>query len=351
MLVADLPVPIVQAPLAGGPSTPELAAAVSAAGGLGFVAAGYRTAAGLADVLGAVRALTERPFGVNLFVPSWSPAEPAVYEPYAERLRPEAERYGVELGRPRSDDDEWKGKLAVVRDARPAVVSFTFGCPDAEIVGDLRERGSEVWVTVTEMEEARIARDAGADALVVQGVEAGGHRGSFADDDDAGLTGLLSLVQVVRRAVDLPLVAAGGIGDGRAVAAVLCAGAQAAQLGTAFMLTPEAGTSEGHRRALAEAAPTRLTRAFSGRRARGLANPFLLAHSDAAPAAYPEIHHLTAPLRAAARQAGETDVVNLWAGEAHELARALPAGELVAALAEEARAAVRDAAARLSADG
>jgi nitronate monooxygenase len=347
VLLDTLTHPIVQAPLAGGPSTPQLAAAVSEAGGLGFLAAGYRKAAALEADLAAVRAGTERPFGVNLFVPAWTPAAPEAYEAYVERLRPEAARYGVELGDPRSDDDEWDDKLALLCERPVAAVSFAFGCPPADVVRDLRERGTEVWVTVTEIAEARIAEAAGAQVLVAQGVEAGGHRGSFGDDDDKGLIGVLALLQLLGAATELPLVGAGGIVTGAGIAAVLCAGARAAQLGTAFMLTPEAGTAEGHRRALQAPGETRVTRAFSGRRARGLANPFLLEHSSHAPAAYPEIHYVTAPLRAAAREAGETDVVNLWAGQAHELARPLPAGELVRALGQEARAAVAEVGRRL----
>jgi nitronate monooxygenase len=194
-----------------------------------------------------------------------------------------------------------------------------------------------VWVTVTDPEEAEQAAAAGADALVVQGIEAGGHRASFVDADGAGEYGLLALLALVAERTPLPLVASGGIASGGAVAAVLCAGAQAAQIGTAFMRCPEAGTAAAHRAALATRAPTRLTRAFTGRRARGIANRFLREHSAQAPVAYPEVHHATAPLRAAGRAAGDPEVLNLWAGQAHELARDLPAAELVAALAAEAR--------------
>ena len=180
----------------------------------------------------------------------------------------------------------------------------------------------------------------GADALVVQGVEAGGHRGGFDDEDGSGEYGLLTLLRLVARAVDLPLVAAGGIVDGPSVAAVLVAGAEAAQLGTAFLCCPEAGTSPAHRQALAAYERTALTRAFSGRRARGLVNRFLAEHTATAPAAYPQVHHLTTPLRAAARKAGDPDAVNLWAGQGHPLVEGLPAGELVRRLADDARAAL-----------
>ena len=234
----------------------------------------------------------------------------------------------------------------------PAVVSFTFGCPQPDLVERLHDAGSEVWVTVTHPAEASQATDAGADALVVQGSEAGGHRASFRDDADSSTgIGLLSLLQLVRARTDTPLVATGGISTGAAVGAVIAAGASAAQLGTAFLRCPEAGTAEVHRRALAGDAPTATTRAFSGRLARGIRNRFLDDHTAEAPAAYPEVNHLTAPLRQAGRVAGEPDLVNLWAGQTYQLGDTLPAGELVARLAAEARVAVQQAQQRLHPGG
>jgi nitronate monooxygenase len=266
-------------------------------------------------------------------------------ERYAEALRGEAERYGVALGDPRHDDDGWRDKLTLLAEERVAVVSFTFGCPEASIVDELRRAGAAVWVTVTTASEAVVAERAGADALVVQGVEAGGHRASF-DDDVPGDIGLLALVRLVAAAVDLPLVATGGIGDGRGVAAVLAAGADAAALGTAFLLTPEAGTSPTHRGAVARDTPTALTRAFTGRTARGIVNRFLVEHDADAPSAYPQVHHLTAPMRAAARDAGDAEGFHLWAGQAHALAEELPAADLVRRLSEDAHEALREALAR-----
>lgn len=178
----------------------------------------------------------------------------------------------------------------------------------------------------------------GADVLVAQGVEAGGHRGSFDDDDTAPAHSLKSLVAQLSDA-GVPLVATGGIVTGQGIAAATAAGARAAQLGTAFLLCPEAGTAAPHRDALrAREAPTRLTRAFTGRTARGILNEFMVEHDAEAVAAYPEIHFVTQPLRQAARAAGDGSLINLWAGETYHLARELPAGELVRALAEEARA-------------
>jgi nitronate monooxygenase len=324
--------------MGGGPSTPTLAAAVAEAGGLGFLAAGYRRVAAFRKDLEALRALTGRPFGVNVFAPPAAPGDPDQVARYAERLQVEAERRGVALGEPIHDDDDgWDAKLDVCVEQEVPVVSFTFGCPEPRVLERLRAAGCANWVTVTTPAEAEEAARAGADALVVQGVEAGGHRGSF-DAREPGTIGLLALLQLVRRVTDLPLVATGGIGDGRGVAAVLGAGASAAQLGTAFMLTPEAGTAPAHREALRGDRRTALTRAFTGRTARGIENRFMLDHGAAAPVAYPEVHHLTAPLRAAAREAGDAEGFHLWAGEAYALARELPAGELVEELAAEARA-------------
>src|SRR3954468_22479497 len=244
-MLDKLELPIVQAPLAGGPSTPELAAAVASAGGMGFVAAGYRTPDALRDAIDRTRALTGGPVGVNLFAPTGAPADPDVVRRYAERpapsaarLAPGAGRAGVALGEPRFDDDWFDAKLEIALEAPVQAVSFTFGCPPAETIARVRESGREAWVTVTDADEARAAAGAGADALVVQGVEAGGHRGSFADREDRFDSGLLALLQVAPARVALPLVAAGGIATGRGVAAVLAAGASAAALGTAFMRCP-----------------------------------------------------------------------------------------------------------------
>lgn len=341
VLLDTLGVPIILAPLAGGPSTPELAAAVSGAGGLGFLAAGYLSADALGERIERTRTLTDRPFGVNLFVPG--PAAPAeAFTGYVAGLESE----GLAVGAPKFDDDDWDAKLALLEASPVAVVSFTFGLPGEEVVARVRATGAEVWVTVTSPEEA--ARAAHVDALVVQGSEAGGHRGSWVDAPDLTPIGLHALLQLIAesraaRGGDAsaggegsrggeapwpPLVASGGIATAAGVRAALALGARAAQVGTAFLRAPEAGTSQAHRDALATDRPTALTRAFSGRLARGIRNRFMDAHPDA-PLAYPEIHYATAPVRAAARKAGDADLINLWAGEAHQLAEARPAAEIV----------------------
>jgi nitronate monooxygenase len=335
--------------MAGGPSTPALVAAAGNAGAFGFLAAGYRSADEMAAEITATRRLSKRPFGVNLFVPG-APSAVASYGPYEDALRTESNRVGVDLGTARRDDDDWDAKIALLAADPVAVVSLTFGCPVHTVVTTLQRAGSEVWITATTLEEAIAAVSVGADAVVLQGAEAGGHRGSFDDatvdslDDGLALSVLLQLVLDI---FDVPCVAAGGLATGRSIASVLCAGAVAAQIGTAFLLAPEAGTAPVHRTAIASTTPTAMTRAFTGRLGRGVRNRFTDEYSDQAPSAYPEIHHLTAPLRAWGRLHDDADVVNLWAGQSHVLARELPAAEIIAALRSETIDALRDVQRRL----
>ncbi|PYC77252.1 2-nitropropane dioxygenase [Streptomyces tateyamensis] len=334
--MTDLALPVLAAPMAGGASTPELVAAVNAAGGLGFLAAGYRSAAALGEQVARTRQLTDRPFGVNLFVPAASdPAALAALPAYRERLRPEAAALGAEL--PESipaDDEDWAAKIeALLADPVP-VVSYTFGLPGPAEAAALRAVGTAQVATVTSVAEARAAAALGMDALCVQGPEAGGHRGTYQVAAEPGREPLTALLAAVGAAVPQPLVAAGGLGDGPAIAAALGAGAAAVQLGTAYLLAAEAGTSAGHRAALTDPAftGTALTRAFTGRIARGLRNAFMDRHEGRAPLAYPEVHHLTAPLRAAAARAGEPQSMHLWAGTGYRIARRGSATELTLAL-------------------
>lgn len=330
-------VPVVGAPMAGGGSTPELVAAVNAAGGLGFLAGGYKGADALASQIARTRELTDRPFGVNLFVPGEDTGDRERVHGYARGIAPDIEAVGAEPGEPRWSDDGYPAKVALLAASPVAVVSFTFGVPAPSDTAALHAAGSAVMVTVTTPDEARAAAEAGADALSVQGAEAGGHQGSF-DDAEERTTPLLDLLSQVREEVDLPLVAAGGIGDAAAVRKVLSHGAVAAQIGTVLLRTPESGASETYKRALAdEVFPgTAVTRAFSGRRARGLVNRFLSAHTAGAPAAYPQVHYLTGPMRAAAAREGDTERLHLWAGTSYRAAEERPAAEVVRALAEGA---------------
>ncbi|MBL1098206.1 nitronate monooxygenase [Streptomyces coffeae] len=334
--------PIAQAPMAGGASCPPLAAAVSAAGGLGSLAAGYKTPEAMYEEIRQLRGLTDRPFGVNLFMPQPPTPYPLAVEVYGERLAGEVTRYATPLGDSgASVDDAYEAKLAILLDDPVPVVSFTFGCPTREVLDALARAGTRTVVTVTSPVEAQTAEWAGADALCVQGVEAGGHQGGFSNDpaeDGMGAAfGLLSLIALVRATVRIPVIAAGGLMRGAQIAAVLAAGASAAQLGTAFLVTPESGANALHKGAMTDPmfGRTELTRAFSGRPARGLVNRFIREHGPYAPAAYPQLHHLTSGLRKAAAQQGDPQGMALWAGQGHRLARELPAGQLVETLMAE----------------
>ncbi|MEV4458004.1 nitronate monooxygenase [Microbispora sp. NPDC049633] len=341
--------PIIQAPMAGGASTPALAAAVSGAGGLGFLAAGYRTAEDVRREIAAVRERTDRPFGVNVFVPDAEAArqgsgDDAAVARYRDELAPEAGRYGVTLPEaPARDDDEWDAKIDLLVEQRVPVAGFTFGCPPPEVTARLHDAGSVVMVMVNTPWEAVAAAEAGADAVVVQGPGAGGHQAAFLPPPPTWNApgDLPELVALVREATGVPLVAAGGIMDGADVAAVLAAGAVAAQLGTAFLRTPESGAHPVHKAALADPRFTRtaFTRAFSGRTARGLANRFMAEHEASAPACYPQVHHLTKGLRRAAAEHGDPEAMALWCGEGYRRSRDLPAAALVEALMRELAAA------------
>ncbi|XAS66335.1 nitronate monooxygenase [Micrococcaceae bacterium Sec5.7] len=330
---------IIAAPMAGGTSTPAYIQAVHNAGGLGFLAAGYKTVQGMAEEIQAARALGAR-FGMNVFVPDRSqlnppPAVRMQLEAYRSALAADARRYRVKLPPLRLDDDDaWQAKIDALLEDPVELISFTFGLPGAGIVSALKRAGSAVIATVTGTAEAEMAAEQGIDALVVQHSSAGGHNGAFLTAGSSG-TSLTTaeLVTEVRAAVGLPLIAAGGIMDAGAVKSILAAGAEAAQLGTALLRTDESGARQLHKDALADPAftKTQLTRAFTGRRARALVNEFLRDHADA-PEGYPAIHHLTAPLRAAAAAAGDSERLNLWAGTGWQNSKAGPVAEVVSGI-------------------
>jgi nitronate monooxygenase len=316
---------IVVAPMAGGPCCPALVIAAGQAGALGFLAAGYKTPEVMLAEIAAVRAGTGEAFGVNVFLPG---------KPFGER--DELARYvrsaGADPDAATWDDDHYEAKVAALLADPPPVVSFTFGCPAAEVIAAFRDAGTMVVVTVTTAAEALIAVAAGADALCLQGIEAGAHRGTFTNAEGPRYE-LLSLISVVAAVCTVPMVAAGGIMTAAQVRAVLAAGAVAAQCGTAFLRCTESGAHPLHKAALADPryTETALTRAFSGRPARGLVNQFIRDHTDA-PAAYPEINNATRPLRAAAAADGDTDRMSLWAGQGFRQALDGPAGEIVTML-------------------
>ncbi len=326
-------VPVLVAPLAGGPGTSGLLTAAAAAGSMGYVAAGYRSAEQLATDLGSARQSVER-LGVNLFVPDPIPVDRAAVLAYRDLLAPEAHRLGVELGTPRwDDDDDWAAKVdLLVRDPVPWV-SFTFGLPVRADLERLRRAGSRLLITVTDVAEATAAADLEPDGLVVQSAAAGGHRGTFDQRRPPNSDPLVDLVTAVRATTGLPVVAAGGLATAADVAAVLASGAEAVQVGTALLLADEAGTRPVHRRAVADpASRTTTMRAFTGRVARGIRNSFSEEYDDAAPAGYPAVHHLTSPLRRWAADSDDPQRLHLWAGTGLRQARPGPAADLIAAL-------------------
>jgi nitronate monooxygenase len=329
--------PVVAAPMAGGPSTPELVTAVTAAGGFGFLAAGYLTPDALRDLIVATRRSCNR-FGVNVFLPGNADPDPAELAAYARELRAEADRYGVPSAvvPPDADglDDWWQQKLDLLVHDPVAAVSFTFAIPDAGTVAALRRAGTTVLATVTTAEEARQAEDAGVDGLVVQSAAAGAHSATTTPRAHSSVTDTKSLVADVRAGTGLPIVAAGGIARSEQVQAVLAAGAHAAMVGTALLRTPESGARALHKAALADPARegTVVTRAFTGRPARALRNRFTDEHSAAAPIGYPAVHLLTTPIRAAAAAREDPDGLNLWAGTGYREATDQPAGEVITAL-------------------
>jgi nitronate monooxygenase len=317
--------------MAGGPSTVELVLAVSQAGAFAFLAGGYKKAEDLAIELASVRAAGVRSFGVNLFVPGEATEVPDRLEAYLASLRPLAQSLGTELGAGEWDDDDYPSKLALVLEAAPAVVSFTFGLPDPDSIRALQRAGSLVMVTVTTPEEADAALRVSPDALCVQGAEAGAHRGSLANVDrpDADRP-VRALLASVRRRTLVPLVAAGGVKGPYDVTELLSRGATLVQAGTAFLRCPESGAQPAAKDALADEAftATAVTRAFSGRRARALVNTMVHEHPEAPPA-YPEINNATRPLRAAAAKAGDPGHMSLYAGTGFRGAEARPAAEVV----------------------
>jgi nitronate monooxygenase len=336
--------PIIAAPMAGGPSTPTLCTAVSDAGGLGFLAAGYKSAGAMTDEIHAVRTRTEAPFGVNLFVPGGPAEDEGVISDYLATLAEEAERFGAPLVAS-WDDDHWSEKLEALVHLAVPMVSFTFGCPGPEVVDALHRVGTVVVVSVTTPEEAQAAAAAGADGVGAQGIEAGGHQATFSDDLplESGYR-LTQLVPAIRRRVDLPVIAAGGLMSGADIARAIASGAVAAQLGTAFLRSPESGAHDIYKSALADPSydGTAITRAFSGRRARGLVNRFMRAHPHAPASTYPEVNNATRPLRAEAVRRGDPGSINLWAGEGFTLTTDQPAAQIVTRLGGEYEAA-RDA--------
>ncbi|HUI62395.1 MAG TPA: nitronate monooxygenase [Steroidobacteraceae bacterium] len=335
--------PIVQAPMAG-VSSPAMAAAVSNAGALGSIGVGASDAEGARRMIAAVRERSKRSLHVNVFCHRPASADETLEAAWLERLRPHFQRYGEspprrlrEIYRSFVEDD---GMLATLLDERPRVVSFHFGLPSPERIRALREAGIILLASATSITEGRLAAQAGVDAVIAQGFEAGGHRGVFDPDATDDCLATTALTRVLVRQLSIPVISAGGIMDGAGIASVLQLGAQAAQLGTAFVACPESDADAGYRAALASDAAyhTVMTRAISGRPARCLRNRFTELGTGIPPAqipAYPIAYDAGKTLNAAAKAGRESGYGAHWAGQGAPLSRNLPAAELVGSLASE----------------
>ncbi|MET8908837.1 nitronate monooxygenase [Micromonospora sp. NPDC004551] len=330
LLGVDLPV--VAAPMAGGPTTTGLATAVGAAGAFAFLAAGYKTPEAVAGEIAELRA-AGRPFGVNVFVPTPVPVAEAEFRRYATRIAAEGTPYGLDLAAAArtEDDDHWPAKLDLLLADPVPVVSFTFGLPPEPVVRQLQRAGTRVLVTVTDPAEAAAAAGRGVDGLVAQSGAAGGHLGTFTPDAPPPPRPLPDLVALVAGGTGLPVLGAGGIGGPGDVRAALAAGATGVLVGTLLLRAGEAGTGRTHRDALADPRRDRtvVTRAFTGRPARGLRNEFIDRNEAAAPLGYPALHHLTRPRRVAAAAAGDADRLHLWAGTGWRGGRDAPAADIL----------------------
>jgi nitronate monooxygenase len=347
--------PIFQAPLAGGGDTAELVAAVGEAGALGFIGAAYLTPRQIAEAAVAVRQRTKRPFGINLFAPQNPSALPPNTKAALDLVAP----YFAEVGLPPPNEvprpvDGFLEQVAAALETGASIFSFTFGIPSPDVRSAIRSRGMAFVATATTVEEAVAVERAGADAVVAQGSEAGGHRGSFASTFEEGMVGSLALVPQVVDAVRIPVIASGGIMDGRGIAAALALGARAVQLGTAFLTCDESGVPEAYRAAILSAREeqTRITRAFSGRPARGIVNRFMTeVESKGGPDGilpFPFQNAMTRPLRAAAARQGRAEFLSLWAGQGLRLARRQSAAALIERLSAETRTAIERLAERLT---
>ncbi len=340
-----LSLPIIQAPMSGGVTTPDLVAAVSEAGGLGSLGAGYMSARAIKAAADAIRERTRRPFAINLFAPGPRPKQPsdeevdaasAALDPYRAELSLQPHPQLPPYRHP------WREQIQAVLEVRPAVFSFCFGVPEIELLDRLRERDIFLMGTATTVAEARLLEEADVDAIVAQGFEAGGHRATFTVPYDQGMIGLMALLPQMADAVDLPIIAAGGMMDGRAIAAALALGAAGAQLGTAFAACEESGFGDVQLRALkaAHEEGTALTRAFTGKAGRALKNRFMVEafekHLPVAP--YPMQHRLTSDLRRAAAEQGRPDLLAIWAGQGVGELRCRSAQVLMAELARELEA-------------
>ncbi len=335
-------IPIIQAPMAGSDSV-SLARAVSSVGALGSLACALLSPDGVRDAVRAIRQETTRPFNLNFFCHAMGVPDAAAREAWKSFLRPHYERLGLDIeavkeSRLRLPFNE--EMCVVVEEIGPEVVSFHFGLPAADHLERLKKRGIKILSSATSVEEAKRLEDSGCDAVIAQGIEAGGHRAMFLETNVATQVGLFALLPQVADAVSVPVIAAGGIADARGIVAALALGASGVQLGSAYLFCPEANVSPVYRRALAQLPDTGtvVTNLFSGRPARGILNRYLSESgpmSDSA-LAFPHAATLVAALRAAADKAESPDYMQMWAGQAAGLGKAMPADELTRKLAADA---------------
>ena len=332
--------PILLAPMAGSGGTPELAAAVSNAGGQGAWGGAYASPDEIAAAIRRIRQLTSRPFNINLFVGGYDSDRKVDPQPMLDIMRQAHARLGLPPPvLPPVPANPFDEQFAVVLEERPPVFSFTFGMPSSEQIAMLKKRGIAVSGTATTVDEARRLAQAGVDAIVAQGAEAGAHRGSFAAPFEDSMIPVATLVRDICASVALPVIASGGIMDGRDVAAAMKLGAAAVQLGTAFLPCPVSGAHAVYKRALLEAKrdATVITRAYSGRPARGIANTFIamVAGNEQAILPFRQQNDPTRPMRNAAGRLGDAGFISLWAGQGVARSRAMPAAELVRTLVDE----------------
>lgn len=338
-MLADfgMSIPLIAAPMSGGPTTPAMVSAATRAGAFGMLAAGYKTVEAVEAELKSVRE-EGIAFGINLFAPNPLPVDPGAYRAYAAIIQKEADQFGLTLpADPIEETDAFDEKIALLLDEPVPMVSFTFGIPPRDVITALQRVNSVVVQTVTTADEAEQAHAAGADMLVVQAAAAGGHSGTLSPRRPLRPVPIVDLVKRIAATVPLPILAAGGLATPGAVADVIRAGAAAAAVGTVLLRADESGASATHKAALVDPARTEtvITHAFTGRPARGLRNAFIDAHESEAPLGYPAVHHLTSPLRKAAAAAGKPDYVHLWAGTGYRQATAEPAANILRRLASD----------------
>ncbi|QQE79020.1 nitronate monooxygenase family protein [Alicyclobacillus sp. SO9] len=351
--------PVIQAGMAGGITTPELVAAVSNAGGLGSLGAGYMTPQQIREAIGFIKAKTDKPFAVNLFIPERersasstidsSPEKAArhtaaSYASEIQRMKTHLQPYREELGlTPSTEPDfsfpDFEQQLEVLLDEHVPVFSCTFGAPDVETVKRMKAAGMIVMGTATTVREAKVLENRGMDMIVMQGHEAGGHRGTFLHKAEDALVGVMALIPQAVDSLHIPVIAAGGIMDARGIVASLALGAEGVQMGSAFLTCTESGATTAYKEKLINSSDesTTLTTAFSGKAARGIRNEFIASHEnyDEPVPPYPFQNALTKELRAAAKQQSNTDMMSLWSGQAAGLATTCSAAELLSSLNKE----------------